>query len=257
MFSHPYITINPLWNTFAIVGISSLFNPSALSSRSRLLRWQDLVSLSSWKEPKSVMFFKKHNVLISSYSGVRSSTKSPAFRTPNLYDRIPKKSSHQSKLLRPSSCLHLMKDIRSSMKNNTQGTKRCIGPGLWTLMCRYTSISMYHTLVALVKCFWSADGESAWPNQGQLLLLKLWATVFPASDKRHSVLTPAMLLIGSHLALCPLTDCLDIKAGQFYSVLPSSSKRWTWKICTVHLYLYLPWHGGHGTVVPSCLTERH
>lgn len=56
-------------------------------------------------------------------------------------------------------------------------------------------------------------GGSPWPGARQLLLLRLWATVFPASDWRHPVLTPAALLAGAHLALCPLTCARDVAQG--------------------------------------------
>ncbi len=54
---------------------------------------------------------------------------------------------------------------------------------------------------------------SAWPPPRALLLLKLWATVFPASDRRHAVLTPAALLLGACLALCPLARAADVAHG--------------------------------------------
>lgn len=54
---------------------------------------------------------------------------------------------------------------------------------------------------------------SAWPGARVLLLLKLWATVFPASDRRHAVLTPAALLAGACLALCPLARPSDVAQG--------------------------------------------
>ena len=54
---------------------------------------------------------------------------------------------------------------------------------------------------------------SAWPPPRALLLRKLWATVFPASDRRHAVLTPAALLLGACLALCPLARAADVARG--------------------------------------------
>jgi nucleolar protein 14 len=46
-----------------------------------------------------------------------------------------------------------------------------------------------------------------------LLLLKLWATLFPVSDRRHPVATPAALLVSQHLALCPITCGADVAQG--------------------------------------------
>ena len=57
------------------------------------------------------------------------------------------------------------------------------------------------------------EGAGAWPGARQLLLLQLWAMVFPASDRRHPVLTPAALLACAHLALCPIGRHADIAQG--------------------------------------------
>ena len=48
----------------------------------------------------------------------------------------------------------------------------------------------------------------------QILLLKLWATVFPVSDKRHPVTTPAALLASSYLSLCPVASLDDVAKGE-------------------------------------------
>ena len=47
-----------------------------------------------------------------------------------------------------------------------------------------------------------------------VLLMKLWATVFPVSDKRHPVTTPLALLVSSNLALCPVTCHRDAAIGK-------------------------------------------
>ena len=54
-----------------------------------------------------------------------------------------------------------------------------------------------------------------------VLLLKLWATVFPVSDKRHPVTTPLALLTSSYLSLCPVTCHRDAAIGTLQ--LPSFS----------------------------------
>ena len=51
------------------------------------------------------------------------------------------------------------------------------------------------------------------PGARGLLLLKLWATLFPASDRRHAVLTPAALIVGACLAMCPLARAADVAQG--------------------------------------------
>ncbi len=58
------------------------------------------------------------------------------------------------------------------------------------------------------------DRESSpWPSTRALLLLKLWARLYPVSDRRHPILTPAAILVSAHLALCRLTDASDIPRG--------------------------------------------
>ncbi|CAL8463440.1 g2974 [Coccomyxa elongata] len=64
-----------------------------------------------------------------------------------------------------------------------------------------------------------AGEDSAWPGTRALLLLKLWATLFPVSDRRHPVATPAALLVSAHLALCPISRASDIAQGLFLSAL--------------------------------------
>lgn len=56
--------------------------------------------------------------------------------------------------------------------------------------------------------------KSPWPTTRALLLLKLWAVLYPVSDRRHPVLTPAAILVSANLALCPLTCAPDIARGE-------------------------------------------
>lgn len=60
---------------------------------------------------------------------------------------------------------------------------------------------------------------TAWPAPKTLLLLKLLATVYPVSDKRHPVLTPASLFTCAALELCPLARPRDIATGLFLAGL--------------------------------------
>ena len=59
----------------------------------------------------------------------------------------------------------------------------------------------------------------AWPAPRTLLLLKLFTILYPVSDKRHPVLTPASVLICSALALCPITRPHDVYTGLFLACL--------------------------------------
>eukprot|EP00899_Mesostigma_viride_P003652 jgi/Mesvir1/13288/Mv08670-RA.1 len=54
-----------------------------------------------------------------------------------------------------------------------------------------------------------------WPTARQLLLLKLWARIFPVTDARHPVLTPATLLLGQCLADSPLVCGRDLASALF------------------------------------------
>ena len=77
---------------------------------------------------------------------------------------------------------------------------------------RAAACNMIDSLIRLTQAS-LGEGGSTWPGARQLLLLKLWSTVFPASDRRHPVLTPAALLVGAHLALCPVMRHADIPQG--------------------------------------------
>lgn len=55
--------------------------------------------------------------------------------------------------------------------------------------------------------------ESCWPSAGALALLRLLPLLFPASDQRHPVVTPALLLLGQCLSECPVTSGEDLTAG--------------------------------------------
>ena len=47
-----------------------------------------------------------------------------------------------------------------------------------------------------------------------VMLLQLWAQLFPVSDRRHPVTTPLALLTSSYLALCPVTSCHAAAVGK-------------------------------------------
>ena len=73
-----------------------------------------------------------------------------------------------------------------------------------------------------------AARAAAWPAPRALLLLKLWATVFPASDKRHPVLTPAGLLAGGALALCPLARPHQVRRRRGGERGEGEWQAWAW-----------------------------
>jgi nucleolar protein 14 len=59
----------------------------------------------------------------------------------------------------------------------------------------------------------------AWPSTRTLVLLRLFGLVFPSSDKRHPVLTPAGLLACSCLMHAPLARPRDVAVGESWPCL--------------------------------------
>uniref|UniRef100_A0A7N0U7V8 Nucleolar protein 14 n=1 Tax=Kalanchoe fedtschenkoi TaxID=63787 RepID=A0A7N0U7V8_KALFE len=57
--------------------------------------------------------------------------------------------------------------------------------------------------------------RSCWPSTKTLFLLRLWSMVYPCSDFRHVVMTPATLLMCEYLMRCPITSGYDITIGMF------------------------------------------
>ena len=55
--------------------------------------------------------------------------------------------------------------------------------------------------------------SSPWPGPRALMQLKLFSTLFPSSDRRHPVTTPAMLLIGRALSQCVAADVGEAVRG--------------------------------------------
>ncbi|KAL7544870.1 hypothetical protein ACHAWF_008236 [Thalassiosira exigua] len=64
------------------------------------------------------------------------------------------------------------------------------------------------------------DGEfTAWPSTGMLLLMRALPHIFPSTDKRHAIVTPAILLLGQILAQTPIKTRYDVVMGFFCSGL--------------------------------------
>ncbi|KAK6242607.1 hypothetical protein SCA6_007996 [Theobroma cacao] len=57
--------------------------------------------------------------------------------------------------------------------------------------------------------------NGCWPTLKTLFLLRLWSMVFPCSDFRHVVMTPAILLMCEYLMRCPITSGRDVAIGSF------------------------------------------
>jgi len=56
---------------------------------------------------------------------------------------------------------------------------------------------------------------SAWPSMGDLFLLRSLGHIFPVTDKRHLVTTPALILLGQILAQTPILSIDDVVKGLF------------------------------------------
>ncbi|KAK4785244.1 hypothetical protein SAY86_001933 [Trapa natans] len=56
---------------------------------------------------------------------------------------------------------------------------------------------------------------SSWPSLKTLFLLRLWSMIFPCSDFRHAVMTPAILLMCEYLMRSPVVSGRDIAVGSF------------------------------------------
>ncbi|XVE91656.1 hypothetical protein REPUB_Repub01dG0029000 [Reevesia pubescens] len=57
--------------------------------------------------------------------------------------------------------------------------------------------------------------SGCWPTLKTLFLLRLWSMIFPCSDFRHVVMTPAILLMCEYLMRCPITSGRDVAIGSF------------------------------------------
>ncbi|EGC38706.1 hypothetical protein DICPUDRAFT_148604 [Dictyostelium purpureum] len=80
-----------------------------------------------------------------------------------------------------------------------------------------------------------------WPNQSELLLIKLLGNVFPTSDFQHPVCTPAVESLNFYLSHCPIKNINDIASSLFTSNLLffylSSSKRYSPEISSLLISL--------------------
>ena len=63
--------------------------------------------------------------------------------------------------------------------------------------------------------FEEEEETSAWPSTGVLLMLRSLGHIFPVTDKRHYVVTPAILLLGQFVAHTPVRSMNDLAMGIF------------------------------------------
>ncbi|KAG9317709.1 Nop14-like protein [Chiua virens] len=58
-----------------------------------------------------------------------------------------------------------------------------------------------------------------WPGLSELTFLRMIGTIWPTSDMRHPVVSPARLLMGAYLGLCRVRSFGDVMSGLFLSSL--------------------------------------
>ncbi|XP_027096915.1 uncharacterized protein [Coffea arabica] len=74
-------------------------------------------------------------------------------------------------------------------------------------------------------------GKSCWPSLKTIFLLRLWSMVFPCSDFRHVVMTPAILLMCEYLMRCQVVSGRDIVVGSFLCSMVLSVTKQSRKLC--------------------------
>ncbi|KAK6116411.1 hypothetical protein DH2020_049873 [Rehmannia glutinosa] len=74
-------------------------------------------------------------------------------------------------------------------------------------------------------------GKSCWPSLKTLFLLRLWSMIFPCSDFRHAVMTPAILLMSEYLMRCPIISGRDVAIGSFLCSMVLSVCSQSQKFC--------------------------
>ncbi|PRQ40602.1 putative nucleolar protein [Rosa chinensis] len=73
--------------------------------------------------------------------------------------------------------------------------------------------------------------SSCWPASKTLFLLRLWSLIFPCSDFRHVVMTPAIFLMCEYLTRCPILSGRDVAVGSFLCSLLLSITKQSRKFC--------------------------
>jgi nucleolar protein 14 len=63
------------------------------------------------------------------------------------------------------------------------------------------------------------DDAKTWPGLPELVFLRILGALWPTSDMRHVVVSPARLLMGSYLGLCKIRSFVDAASGLFLCTL--------------------------------------
>eukprot|EP00898_Chlorokybus_atmophyticus_P003514 jgi/Chlat1/4163/Chrsp27S04265 len=108
---------------------------------------------------------------------------------------------------------------------------------------------LYKTLKSKLRS--GDESTSCWPSIRSLLLLRLFALIFPVTDLRHPVMTPACLFVGQCLVDCPIRSGLDVALGLFTANLALSMMAPAKRFCP-ELVLFL-----HGLLASSSTDAEH
>lgn len=73
--------------------------------------------------------------------------------------------------------------------------------------------------------------NGCWPNLKTLFLLRLWSMIFPCSDFRHVVMTPAVLLMSEYLMRCRVLSGRDVAIGSFLCSMVLTVLKQSKKFC--------------------------
>jgi nucleolar protein 14 len=65
----------------------------------------------------------------------------------------------------------------------------------------------------------AGDEAKTWPGLPELVFLRILGVLWPTSDMRHVVVSPARLLMGSYLDLCKIRSLVDVASGLFLCTL--------------------------------------
>jgi nucleolar protein 14 len=65
----------------------------------------------------------------------------------------------------------------------------------------------------------SDNDAKTWPGLPELVFLRILGVLWPTSDMRHIVVSPARLLMGSYLGLCKIRSFVDAASGLFLCTL--------------------------------------
>lgn len=97
-------------------------------------------------------------------------------------------------------------EVLTFMTGEVQGP---VCANLWTRLL----VSMHGRLEKGLRDYALGGADRCWPSPGALCVLRLLPLLFPTTDYRHPVVTPALLYLGQCLSECPVTSMADLTAG--------------------------------------------